>query len=296
MVDDAAQQHRTVPPFPSAEAERDFYAAYDAMLARWPVPVEKLDVPSRYGSTRVNVCGPADGPALVLLHGGGTDSTMWFANVAELSARHRVYAVDQIGAAGRSVHDGLPLRTPSDLMTWLDELLSGLKLSDVDLCGHSYGGWIALGYTLHAPERVRRLVLLEPTRCFAGISPRYLLRALPMLLRPNPRRVRGFLTWESGAAGVDEQALELAASAVAFSSSRVVTGPAPAADRIRSLRTPTLLLLAEHSRQHDIARVARNAERLLPDARVVVLPGVSHHSVPMRHPDALNAAVRGFLD
>ncbi|OLB65670.1 MAG: hypothetical protein AUI10_05680 [Actinobacteria bacterium 13_2_20CM_2_72_6] len=49
----------------------DFLAAYDALLRRWPVPVEPVEVPSAYGTTRVNVCGPVDGEPLVLLHGGG---------------------------------------------------------------------------------------------------------------------------------------------------------------------------------------------------------------------------------
>jgi hypothetical protein len=30
-------------------------------------------------------------------------STAWFANIAELSANHRVYAVDAIGDAGKSI-------------------------------------------------------------------------------------------------------------------------------------------------------------------------------------------------
>nr|WP_234995610.1 hypothetical protein [Streptoalloteichus hindustanus] len=47
-------------------------------------------------------------------------------------ARERcVYAVDQIGDAGRSVNDGLRLRAPEDLMSWLDAVFDHIGLSTV---------------------------------------------------------------------------------------------------------------------------------------------------------------------
>ena len=88
----------------------EFLAAYDAQLARWPAGTETIDAPSRYGRTRVIACGPRGGAPLVLLSGGGATATAWFAVAAEL-AGHRLYAVDRLGDAGRSVPLGAPLRT-----------------------------------------------------------------------------------------------------------------------------------------------------------------------------------------
>jgi pimeloyl-ACP methyl ester carboxylesterase len=87
----------------------------------------------------------------VLLHGGGATSTVWFSKVGELSRAHRVHAVDMIGGAGRSVHNGRPTRTLADLMDWLDALFDGLGIDSADLGRHSYGGWLALNYALRAP-------------------------------------------------------------------------------------------------------------------------------------------------
>ncbi|MEU3875905.1 MULTISPECIES: alpha/beta fold hydrolase [Streptomyces] len=140
----------------------------------------------------------------MLLHGGGATGTAWFANAPALGARHRVYAVDILGDVGRSERAGLPLRTPRDLREWLDAALDGLGLPAAALCGHSYGGWVAAAYALHAPQRVQRLALLDPTQVFGGYRPGYLLRVLPMLLRPTERRVGAFLDWESAGTGVDE--------------------------------------------------------------------------------------------
>jgi pimeloyl-ACP methyl ester carboxylesterase len=169
-----------------------FFAAYDAVLRRWPVEVDSVDVPTPYGSTRVHIGGREDGAPLVLLPGGGTTSTAWFANAGALAPAHRIYAVDLMGDIGRSVHDGAPLRGAADLTAWLDSLFDELKLEGAHLCGHSYGAWIALGYALHAPHRLGRLALLDPVGCFTGMSPRYLAHALPMLLKPTAERVRAF--------------------------------------------------------------------------------------------------------
>lgn len=126
-----------------------FREAYEQAMALWPVPVERLDLPSEFGSTRVNVCGPADGPPLVLLHGGGTTSAVWYALAATLARTHRVHAVDQMGGPGLSAHTGRALRRPEDLLDWLDGVFSGLGLASAALLGHSYGGWLALSYGAH---------------------------------------------------------------------------------------------------------------------------------------------------
>ncbi|HZD66192.1 MAG TPA: hypothetical protein VE152_08855 [Acidimicrobiales bacterium] len=77
-----------------------FVSTHRAELARWPLPVDPLDVAGDDGTTGVQVCGRPTGAPLVLLHGGGCTSTSWFANVGALGDAHRVYAPDQIGDAG----------------------------------------------------------------------------------------------------------------------------------------------------------------------------------------------------
>jgi pimeloyl-ACP methyl ester carboxylesterase len=284
------------PAFKTADRRAGYFAAYDAVLARWPVPVHGVDVPSGYGTTHVQLCGPPDASPLVLLHGGGATSTVWFANVAALSRTHRVVALDAIGDAGRSVADGQRIRALPDLMGWLDATLDHLGLDDVRLCGHSYGGWLALNYALHAPTRVRRLALLDPTECFAGMSLSYRLHAVPLFVRPSEQRMRDFIGWETGGRPIDADWLTLLARGSAdFRTAKVVLPHRPAADRLAGLRTPTLLLLAERSKSHDIRQVAANAHRLMPQVQTAVLPGVSHHGVPTEDPATLNQHLTNFF-
>ncbi|MFE0513597.1 alpha/beta fold hydrolase [Streptomyces sp. NPDC058964] len=274
-----------------------FRVAYDRVMAKWPGEREAFTVPTAFGDTHVNACGPRDAPPLLLLPGGGgATSASWYAQAADLAIARRVLAVDLIGSPGRSspAGDRHP-RTVADLTAWLDALLDGLGVGETDLGGHSYGAWTAVHYALRAPARVRRLFLLDPTQCFAGYKAAYLLHALPMLLRPTPRRVRAFLEWETGGTPLDPDWLRLQETAAGFPSVRPVTGPRVAPRELRGLNVPVLLLLAGNSRTHDTYGVAAGAGAVLPRAEVDVVPDVSHHALPQSAPAGLGRRLTGFL-
>ncbi|MFE7285276.1 alpha/beta fold hydrolase [Streptomyces noursei] len=280
----------------TSPATAAFRAAYREALALWPVPVEPLDLDGEFGTTRITACGPADGPPLVLLGGGGTTSAGWYARAAGLARTHRAYAVEVPGTPGLSVPGGRPLRRPADLMAWLDGVLDALGAERAALLGHSYGGWLALGYAVHAPDRVARLALLDPTQCFAGFRAAYLARAAPLFVRPGPDAARRFLAWESrGGPGVAPEVVRLMGVGGREFRGRPVTGPRPAAALLGSAAPPALVLLAGRSRAHDVRRVAAGAGRALPGARIVTLPGVGHHALPELRSAELERELTGFL-
>ncbi|MEV6569343.1 alpha/beta fold hydrolase [Streptomyces kronopolitis] len=298
MADDThSSPDRAAASPPRSGAPASFSAAYDAVLAAWPVPVEPVDVRTDHGTTRVNICGPTNAPPLVLLPGGGTTSTVWWANIAELAATHRVYAPDILGDAGHSPSDGpRPLRTLADLMDWLDTLLSHFGIDAADVCGYSYGARIALGYALHAPDRVHHLALIDPNNCFAGMRLGYLLHALPLLLRPTAARARAHLRWEAGGRPLDATWLELYARGAARTPrAKTVMARRPPAAQLRGLTVPTLVLLAGRSKVHDIARVRAGAQRLLPDVECAVIDDASHHGLPMANADQVNRRLQTFF-
>ncbi|MFJ8018597.1 alpha/beta fold hydrolase [Streptomyces sp. NPDC096339] len=265
------------------------------MLGRWPGPVEAVEVPTPYGVTRVNSCGPVGAPPVVLLPGGGATSTVWGACAAAGLARtHRVHAVDLMGDPGLSVPaPDRAMRTPGDLALWLDAVLDGLVPEGrVTLAGHSYGAWMAAHYAArhagwYSPrQRLARLVLLDPTQVFTGLSPRYAVRALPMLVRPTPGRIRSFLAWETRGAELDPVWLRLQDETAAFPTVRPVTGPRP--DLTGLAHFPIRILFAERARCHDSLRATAVATRAgLPGAGVRMLRGVSHHELPLTAPEEI---------
>ncbi|MFE6709845.1 alpha/beta fold hydrolase [Streptomyces sp. NPDC057695] len=270
-----------------------FDLAYNELRARWPASTQEYDVPTPYGNTRVHTYGRADGKPLVLLPGGSATGLAWFANAPALGTRYRLYAVDLLGDAGRTERRGTPLKNTGDLTAWLDAVLDGLQLARPHLCGHSYGAWLAATYALHAPQRVDRLALIDPTRVFAGFHPRYLLHALPALVFPSQSRARAFLAWETQGTHPDETWQRLYALATTTPGRRLVTGPRP---KTGDLTLPVLVLLAQHSRAHSIAKAAARARRLLAQGEVAVLPGATHHSLPHTAPEELNNRLVAFLN
>ncbi|MFE8014023.1 alpha/beta fold hydrolase [Streptomyces antibioticus] len=269
-----------------------FDRAYDELRARWPESTEERDIATPYGPTRVHLYGAADGTPLVLLPGGSATGLVWFANAPALGERYRVHAVDLLGDAGRMERRGAPLRNANDLMAWLDALLDGLGIARTHLCGHSYGAWMAARYALHAPRRVDRLALVDPTQVFAGFRPGYLLRALPTLIRPSEARARAFLAWETAGTHPDETWQRLYVLATTVPGRKPITGARP---RTADLRIPVLVLLAEHSRAHHAAKVADRARRMLAQGEVAVLSAATHHSLPLTEPNQVNDRLMAFL-
>jgi pimeloyl-ACP methyl ester carboxylesterase len=269
----------------------EFFSAYDGLLARWGVPVESIEVEGEFGVTRVNACGAVDAPPLVLLAGyGAGGSPVWFGLAPRLAQCRRVYAIDLPGDAGRSTGR---LGNQAELHRWLGGVLDGLAVERADFCGHSYGAWVSLSYALQSPGRVGKLALLDPTDCFAGLSPSYVARALPMLLRPTPARVRSFLQWETRGIQVDPEWLSLAALAAELPATPV--RPRRPGPELQQLEAELLVVVAERSRSHDPERLIGRVAELAPEASVVRLAEASHHSIPVGHPEELAAALEEFL-
>jgi pimeloyl-ACP methyl ester carboxylesterase len=153
MPEHPVEARRPPSLFRSAEGEAAYLAAYRTLLLRWPIEPESVYVPTRFGQTHVLVVGPVDAPPLVLLHAVSVSSAAWFLNVAPLSQRFRIYAIDAIGDCGRS----RMVSVPSDRAAyadWLDDVFMGLGLERASLLGHSYGGFLAINFSILQPEKV----------------------------------------------------------------------------------------------------------------------------------------------
>ena len=100
-----------------------------------------------------------DGEPVVLVHGVGLRLEAWAPQIESLAATHRVIAVDLPGhGASSPIGQGSGLAAFVD---WFVAALDDLGLDSVNVAGHSMGALIAGGCAVMAPERVRRVALLN---------------------------------------------------------------------------------------------------------------------------------------
>jgi pimeloyl-ACP methyl ester carboxylesterase len=271
-------------PFKSQKGKDDYLAAYDTMMKYWPVPCETIDVPGYYGSTHLVVSGPKEAPALVLLHGGRASLTMWSANVADLSRDYRVYAVDIIGQPGKSIPNKT-LKKRDDLIPWFTQLLDELKISKANLVGQSYGGWFALNYALHKPERVNKIALISPAACFLPLNWQHALRGAGMFFFPSRQAMRSFKLWETYPQNIQSPENlaffndKLEQLYLGFKHFRCRGEANPDIffdDELRGLKTPILLLIGRQEVIYDPAASIERARRLISHIEADLIPDASH--------------------
>lgn len=260
----------------SEAGRRAVLDSYRRLLALWPVPREERVVPTREGDTFVVSSGPADAPALVLLHGASSSAHEWLGDVAAWSSRFRVHAVDVIGEAGLSA----PLRPPieSDAYAgWLDDVLDGLGLRAASLVGRSFGGFLALRFALARQQRVRRLVLLAP----AGLGrqrPSFFLAApvLMVLGRRGRGRLQRLVIGPGGLGPGARPVLEHLSLVQQHLRPRVVRFPAADPAELARLEVPVLAIVGARDALFDSEGTRRLLEASVPDVEVRILPHVGH--------------------
>lgn len=112
--------------------------------------------------THYTECG-ANGPALVLCHGGGPGSSgeAGFGRLMPaLGAKFQVYALDSVGGFGETdlsfpAKEGVQSRVDQ-----LEDFMDTLCIEKAFLGGNSQGAWVAAKYALEHPDRVEKLVLI----------------------------------------------------------------------------------------------------------------------------------------
>jgi pimeloyl-ACP methyl ester carboxylesterase len=289
--------------FKTPEGEAAYLAAYEAAMKLWPVPYEETEIPSRFGMTHIVTSGPKDAPPLVLLHGYMANLTMWSPNIADFSKDYRVYAIDVMGQAGKSIPDpDEPIGDAADLTAWLSETLNGLNLERIFLVGMSYGGWLALNFAMTAPERVRKLVLLSPAASLQPLVRQFGLRVMAMIFFPTRLTVNSLMGWmgikDTPGDTLTRCVLDLAYLGMKHfrlvpETARVMPGVF-SDDELRALPVPVLLLIGENEVIYDAAKALVRARALLPNFEGELVPQSNHNMCASQY-RIVDARVLDFL-
>jgi 4,5:9,10-diseco-3-hydroxy-5,9,17-trioxoandrosta-1(10),2-diene-4-oate hydrolase len=130
------------------------------------LPTAQHVVPTSLGDIAVTEIG--DGPALVMLHGGGPGASgvaNYHQNLPALAPRFRVVLPDQPGFGGsyRPTEADLDARSITEItVDALFQALDALGIDTFHLLGNSLGGAAAIAMAQARPDRVAGLVLMAP--------------------------------------------------------------------------------------------------------------------------------------
>jgi pimeloyl-ACP methyl ester carboxylesterase len=122
------------------------------------------------------------------------------------------------------------------------------------------------------------------------------MHSVPLFLPGRPERFLRHLRWETDGAELDEDWLNLVRQcATDFPRAKLLMPKRPTPQQLRGLTVRTLVLLGERSKAHDPRHIASIARQQLPDVETAVIPGATHHTMPLYEPGELNRQLSTFL-
>lgn len=241
------------------------------------------------------------GPAVVLLHAGIADRTMWSEHLEPLAqAGYRALALDLSGFGEAPVAAG-------EQAPWIDVLatMDSLGVHEAVLVGNSFGGAVALRVAAIAPERVSALALISAPA--PGVEPSPELEAA--FASEEQALERGDLdeavaavveTWTLPDAPADLLERVAVMQRRAYEQQADAEAPAEAEDPVgedaevlQRVSVRTLVAVGEHDRP-EFREGAALLARALPAARLEIIEGAGHLA-PLETPERFRQLLLGFL-
>ncbi|MDO5499071.1 MAG: alpha/beta hydrolase [Propionibacteriaceae bacterium] len=264
-------------------------------------------VQTRRWTLQVNEAGPADAPAVILLHGSGPGATGWsnFSNnIPALAEHYRVIAADMPGWG------------ESDPVTWQDrdhsgtvaDLMDALELDTASLIGNSMGGGTTIRFGYEHPERVTKLITMGASNGAPGLfGAGGLSEGLKILQKgyreptfETMRHLVDVMTFDSAFA--TDELIQARADMVAAHpehNKNFIDGIGKRAiveldhAKVATIQAPTLLF---HGRDDRVVHFENSLKlvQLIPDSRLVLINRCGHW-LQIEHAAEFNRTVLDFL-
>lgn len=161
-----------------------------------------IDIKSvKLNDITLNYVVSGSGKNLIFLHGANIGWGQWYPNISFFSKEFRVFAVDLPGSGNSTRINFSKSYLEKDFVAKIYEFIENLKLEKVNIIGHSFGAWIGMKLALLYPEKVNKLILLNPLGLTAYVPLKYRLIAIKPIaefvskniMRPTKKNMSKFL-------------------------------------------------------------------------------------------------------
>jgi pimeloyl-ACP methyl ester carboxylesterase len=243
----------------------------------------------------IQILRGGSGPDLLYLHSAGGE-VAWLPFFDQLAEQ---FSVHLPGHPGFAASEGLDrIDSIHDLVFHTVDLMDGLGLERPAVVGLSLGGWLAAELAVHHPERVSRLVLIDPVGIRVEGSSYADFFAVPV---PELRHLV-FADGESDVARAfmpDDPSPEMLENALKAMQATARLAWNPLAydpklrDRLYRVQAPTLVIWGEQDRLAGLEYAKAWSEGIA-GSQLVVLDGVGH-APPFEAPEETARTIAEFL-
>ena len=225
----------------------------------------------------INYIQYGSGSDVVLLHGWGQNIAMMKPIGDRLQKNHRITILDFPGF-GESEEPKTAL-TVYDYCEILEELLKKLKVKKTVIMGHSFGGRIAIIYA--SRNEVEKVVLFGSPCIRKEVKPSLKLRMLKSLKKiPGINKLEGFAKNHMGSRDY-KNASEIMKKILV----NVVNEDL--SECAKKINVPTLLIWGDRDTEAPVED-AKELEKIIPDAGLIVLPNSTHYAYLENLPQVIN--------
>lgn len=279
----------------SEELKSELMEIYNTHVAEWPEGTEDIYVDTEYGKVHVLACGSEDKPPLVMIHAASMGAFSWYENLEPLLENYRIYSIDNIGEGNKSrLNDVLKFpKTEKEIADHFASIMDGLGVKRSPLFGASNGGFVAMCYTNHYPERVASLALFGPMGLTQLSGKSFMMLSIPTMYPLQSIRDR-VIRW---ALGEDEYVIGKYGewfNCMMKATIPSVGKPVPMTPAQKSaMDLPVLLFLGTKDQIVGDVDVAKSQAQSYPNIRIEVLE--SGHMIAIEHADYVNSVVKEFL-
>lgn len=172
-------------------SEQKIHDFYDKVLQQLHVDFDEYYLETSYGKTHLLVVGDKSKPPVFTLHGGNGINPLNLKLFLPLIDDFCIYAPDVIGMPGKSSPYRMNPKN-DDYGLWLNEIIEGLGMPSIAFLVSSYSSAMMLSLAKVHPERISKVVLLDPSGIAHGpIIPIMRRQMLPFITYAiNPTRER----------------------------------------------------------------------------------------------------------